>query len=226
MRPILALALCGLMLANPGAVQADDYARSLERIPSLVRAAPGGGKGVNLCSFAAALNRDQNGPVSLHAGPRTSARVLARLPTFREEAGERLSPEFRVIGSKDGWLLVQNVGFDGYDLPARRLHRGAGWLHGSHVHFQIEGPWFFEAPHPESRRIANRVSAETPEIETRLVSIHGCSGSMFDVTVELPGKKMLRGWGFGACSNQVTTCGGGGRIAIEKAGRIIVYEQD
>jgi hypothetical protein len=188
--------------------------------------APGPKTGLRLCTFHAALDRTSNGPVLLRSAPGEKARVLARLPTFREEAGERLAPQFHVIASKDGWLLVNNVGFDGYDLPARRLFAGSGWIRGSEVQFEIEGPWLFEAPNPGSRKIIDMNAVSSPDRDKRLVMVHGCSGSMFDVTVELPDRRIVRGWGFGACSNQVTTCGGAGGIAIEQDGGIVLYQSD
>jgi hypothetical protein len=70
------------------------------------------------------------------------------------------------------------------------------------------------------------MTPSSPEAAARLVTVHGCSGSMLDVTMRLADGRTVRGWSGGACANQVTTCGGGGRIAIERDGRIVPSDDD
>lgn len=156
----------------------------------------------------------------MRAAPRSDARVLRTIPPFRLEAGERVAPEFMVIGARGGWLLIHNVGFAGYDNPSRTLFAGSGWIEARHMRVEIEGFRLYRDPDPSSPLAAD-MTPSSPSEEARLVTVHGCSGSMLDVTMRLRDDRTARGWSGGACANQVTTCGGGHRIAVEKDGRIV-----
>jgi hypothetical protein len=68
--------------------------------------------GVTACEFSALAGQDDpDGPV-LRDAPRADGQVLGRLPAIKDEhtgfyggAGEL--PEFKVIGFKDGWFLIE-----------------------------------------------------------------------------------------------------------------------
>lgn len=199
--------------------------KQLDAVPNLLRAAPAGSSVVNRCWVPGALDRRATKRVAIRAAPRSDGRVLRTVSTFRLEAGERIAPEFIVIGAREGWLLIHNVGFAGYDKPSRRLFAGSGWIEAGHMRVEIEGFRLYRDPDPSSPLAAD-ITPSSPSEEARLVTVHGCSGSMLDVTMRLRDGRTVRGWSGGACSNQVTTCGGSHRIAIETDGRILPAAQD
>ncbi len=214
-----------LMLSPVAPVRADEWRKQLDAVPALVSRAPAGSSVTNRCWIAGALDHGANNRVAIRAAPRADARVLRTIPSFRLEDGDRIAPEFMVIGAREGWLLIHGVGFAGYDTPARTLWAGSGWIVARHVKVQIESFRLHRDPDPTSPLAAD-MTPSSPAEEARLVTVHGCSGSMLDVTMRLGDGRTARGWSGGACSNQVTTCGGGGRIAIEKGGRIVPADDD
>lgn len=219
------IALAFLILASVLPARADEWVKQLDAVPNLLRAAPAGSSVVNRCWVPGALDRRATKGVAIRAAPRSDARVLRTISTFRLEAGERIAPEFMVIGARAGWLLIRNVGFAGYDSPSRILFAGSGWIEAGHVQVEIESFRLYGDPDPGSP-LATDITPSSPSEEARLVRVHGCSGSMLDVTMRLHDGRTVRGWSGGSCSNQVTTCGGGHRIAVEKDGRILPAAQD
>jgi hypothetical protein len=213
------------MLSPVAPVRADEWRKQLGAVPALVNRAPAGSSAINRCWVSGALDRGVNDRVAIRAAPRPDARVLRTIPSFRLEGGERIAPEFMVIGARAGWLLIHDVGFAGYDAPARRLLAGSGWIEARRIHVQIESFRLHRDPDPTSRLAAD-MTPSSPAEAARLVTVHGCSGSMLDLTMRLADGRTARGWSGGACSNQVTTCGGGHRIAIEKDGRIVPADDD
>jgi hypothetical protein len=205
--------------------RADEWAKQLDAVPTLLRAAPAGSSVVNRFWIPGALDHRATNRVTIRAAPRSDARVLRTISNFRLEAGERIAPEFMVISAREGWLLIHNVGFAGYDNPSRTLFAGSGWIEARHMRVEIEGFRLSRDPDPSSPLAAD-MTPSSPSEEARLVAVHGCSGSMLDVSMRLGDGRMARGWSGGACSNQVTTCGGGHRIAIEKDGRIVQWNDD
>lgn len=201
-----------------------------EEVAAAVRAAPGAGEGVRLCHVSAYLQDRDPAGTNLRAGPGTTAAIVKRIPNQRKEGGERIAPEFEIIGAKDGWLLVRNIRWAGYDLKEALIHPGPVWISASLAMASIEGHDIREKPEPRSPLVMkltskNEDGEEVPGGEAMPKRVHGCSGSMLDVTLELPTKKSVRGWANGACANQVTTCGGGYILIYESAGRLVVQEE-
>lgn len=214
-----------LMLSPVAPVRADEWRKQLDAAPALLRAAPAGASATDRCWVSGALDRQANDRVAIRAAPRSDARVLRTIPSFRLEGRERIAPEFSVIGARDGWLLIHAVGFAGYDTAPRRLLAGSGWIEARRIRVEIESFRLHRDPDPGSPLAAD-MTPTSPEAQARLVTVHGCSGSMLDVTMRLADGRTVRGWSGGACANQVTTCGGGHRIAIEKDGRIVPWDDD
>jgi hypothetical protein len=218
--------IAALLVLSPVApVRADEWRNQLDAVPALLRAAPAGASVTNRCWVSGALDRRANDRVAIRAAPRSDARVLRTIPSYRLEGGERIAPQFSVIGARAGWLLIHHVGFDGYDTPPRRLLAGSGWIEARRMRVEIESFRLHRDPDPGSPLAAD-MTPSSPEAAARLVTVHGCSGSMLDVTMRLADGRTVRGWSGGACANQVTTCGGGGRIAIERGGRIVPSNDD
>jgi hypothetical protein len=224
--PTILMVLAGVC-AQPA--QAQDFGP--ERVPALVRSAPGFDPALRLCWASGYLqDRDPRG-TNLRAGPSAGAKILARVPNRRIEAGTAISPEFQIIGSMKGWLLVRDVRWAGYDLPPAKVYAGMAWVSGALVGVSIENLDLLQRPEPNSPLVM-KLLGETSDGkpwsagDLKIRRIHGCSGSMLDVTLELPGNRTVRGWASGACANQVTTCGGGQGLIYERDGALVPQESD
>lgn len=198
-------------------------------IAATARAAAGWHRGARLCSLSAFLSDRNSAGTNLRAGPSASARIVKRIPNARDEAGERIAPEFDVIGSAGSWLLVRDIRWAGYDLDPELIERGPVWIASALAGVTIEGLELLREPHPGSPIVAPLRGLRPDGSlwtsgDTRLVRIHGCSGSMLEVSIEFPTGGQARGWANGACANQVTTCGGGFLRIIESGGALIEYE--
>src|ERR1700681_2436253 len=91
--------------------------------------------GMTACEFSAlALSDDPDGVV-IRDAPQQDARVLGRLPALKDKDTDAAGygrggelPEFRAIGVKDGWFLIEGAE---YQEPYRpKLHGGRGWVDG------------------------------------------------------------------------------------------------
>lgn len=222
---------CALMLAVvlPAFAQARfiDY----DKVAAAVRAAPGAKSGVKLCWFAANIvDKDKSG-TNLRAGPSTLARVIKRIENRRMEAGTEIWPEMQVIGAKDGWFLVRQVHWAGYDQDEKMIHEGPAWIAASLVSATMEGISLYKSPGPKPP-VIRELRGKAPDgsdwsaLDLPVKRMHDCSGSMVEVTFTLPNKSEVRGWANGACANQVTTCGGGHMLVHEKGGRLVPQEED
>lgn len=216
-----------LAVAAPASARDVDFGETAR----LVAAAPGVDANVRRCWFAAFItDRDPSG-TNIRAAPSPRGRVLRRIPNSRFEAGERVAPEMRVLGSRNGWFLVSDVGWGGYDLPASTLFPGVGWIVGSRLSAVFEHPHLLAEPRLESARLAP-LYGELPNGHVfgsdslPPPRLHDCTGSMVEVTYQLPGRGPMRGWAHGACANQVTTCGGGQRLVVENQGRLKWSDED
>lgn len=219
------------ILLLPAVVQGKEP-RHLEpsQVPAVVTQAPGHGPGTHLCWLSAySTDTDPKG-TNIRAAPSRDAPVLGTIPGGRAEAGTGIGPEFQVIASRDGWLLVHNVRWAGYDLDEKLLFPGPGWIAAGLVSFSAEDPLLRSAPRVNAPEIGKLLPV--PDVapawgpsEVIIKRIHRCSGSFVDVDLETPDGHKARGWVSGACANQVTTCGGGGRSIEEHGGRLVEVER-
>ncbi len=100
-------------------------------------------EGTEPCSLRAWSNDTDPAGLNVRAAPSTQARVLGIVPPPRmmpkEEEAFGPGParsEFRVIGYRDGWFLIDQVKAPGvaYDVPYPRHlpqgYKGRGWVNG------------------------------------------------------------------------------------------------
>ncbi len=225
------VAVLALMALGARAQSAEEEPIKPEQVPVLVRAAPGVDASVRLCWFKGYLQDKDPAGTNLRAAPNARAEVLARVPNRRDEAGIMIAPEFQVIGSKDGWFLVRNMRWEGYDLPGAPIFSGTAWVSAALVGAVMEDIDLRQRPEPKSPLVM-KLRGKGPDGQEwsagdlKVQRMHGCSGSMVDVTFELPGKKTARGWASGACANQVTTCGGGHLLVHERKGALVPQESE
>ena len=179
--------------------------------------------GVTACEFNALAGQDEPDGPAIRDAPRNDGRVLGRLPAIKDKhtgfyggAGEL--PEFKVIGFKDGWFLIEGAA---YPEPYRpKLHSGRGWVAGNLLTTELLRNMLKQAPNETAADVVD------PEVDGGAVSnpqsvkmrrIIACSGDWVLVDVALvKGMKPLlrtdapagavRGWANGTCTAQLTTC--------------------
>lgn len=187
------ICLCGLLMFVPMAAHAVETA------------------GASHCAIRGYLSdRDPKG-TNVRAAPRANALVIGVLPprSRHESDDEIVGVELEIIGSKDGWLLIQN--------PDRGALGGPGWISGRLVGFTIGSPRLLVGPADSAKTVASLQilgdeGAGPDSFEVR--QVHACQGHFAEVTIRLapsikapPGlDKPLRGWVGKVCSNQLTTC--------------------
>lgn len=129
--------------------------------------------------------------LNLRAAPSLQAPVLGtlRLHAFARDAMGRdllQAPQFRIMGSHGGWLLVSDISYpDAADDPA--LPSGAGWVHGSRVRVET-----FDEPAPTTRLFA-RAGGEgaSQAIGAKAFSVLGCHDRWLNVRAR---DEKLEGW--------------------------------
>lgn len=129
--------------------------------------------------------------LNLRAGPSLQAPVLGtlRLHAFARDAMGRdllQAPQFRIMGSHGGWLLVTDFSYpDAPDDPA--LPSGAGWVHGSRVRVET-----YDEPAPTARLFA-RAGGEGASltIGANAFSVLGCQDRWLNVRAR---DGTLEGW--------------------------------
>lgn len=209
------LGLLGTLLIS-GLVHAEVPFLALPDIPAAVAKAHGSGADAHLCSLHVySKDTDVNGS-NLRAAPDIKAPILGVIPGKRAEAGTRIGPEFQVIGSKNGWLLIRNAYWAGYDHDEKLLFSGPAWISAGLVGFEAEDPWVREAPRADARKIEKPLGSDIV-----IKRVHGCSGSFVDVDYEIRNGPKGRGWVSGICGVQVTTCGGGFPYVEEIDGKLV-----
>ncbi len=116
---------------------------------------------------------------NVRSAPRADAPVIGHLaPRVRVTPVEITGVTFKILGSKDGWLLIRD-GNPPSDLtldPAN-ADDGRGWLSGRLVGTTLVAVYLRTAPRWDGPVVANF------------------------------GGKTVRGWSYGPCSAQLTSCG-------------------
>jgi hypothetical protein len=175
--------------------------------------------GVTACEFNALAGQDEPGGPVLRDAPRNDGRVLGRLPAIKDEhtgfyggAGEL--PEFKVIGFKDGWFLIEEAA---YPEPYRpKLHTGRGWLESKFVTTHLFRDTLKRAPTNDSPDVTylyginDGISYQPYSLDIQLLR---CSGRWFEVEIYQPDGKTpsgkpastdgtVRGWTDRSCTTQ------------------------
>jgi hypothetical protein len=192
------------LLVLPSFAHAKEW-RQLDpsEVPSAVRKASGYRPGINLCWLNAfSIDTDPQG-TNIRAAPDRNAPIITKIPGERDEAGNKIGPEFQVIGSVDGWLLIRQVTWAGYDLNEKLIFNGLGWIAAGLVSFSAEDPWLRSAPRADASRVRgfspDENAAPGLEVNDAIIKrVHHCSGSFVDVDLEAPDGRKARGWVTGA----------------------------
>jgi hypothetical protein len=85
---------------------------------------------------------------NVRSAPRADAAIIGRLaPLTNIAADEWTGVEFDIVGSKDGWLLIENpTPADGLKFDAAHAADGRGWISGRLVGTQLTTGAFRAAP--------------------------------------------------------------------------------
>jgi hypothetical protein len=200
-----------------------DTARQFEEMNAKVEAhgrdLPSGTVPCDLGGYS--IDPDPKG-LNVRAEPSAQARVLGTLPPrFKIRGGGEAAPpegyatEFKIIGFKEGWFLIEGAqppgkeyeSTRGYPKNAPKPYPGRGWVAGNKVganfaNGQTRMGGLFQAPHADApwTRVVDRHGNEIGA-DSSPDRILACSGIW--ALVEKNGK---RGWWRSLCSNQVTNC--------------------
>ena len=174
--------------------------------------------GATRCEVPGYLADTDPGGTNVRAAPDAHAPVIGHLAREYTDPSAKMdfAPEFTIIGSKNGWMLIRDAKIGQYgDKPEKTVYAGPGWISGGLVGFSIGTNSLRSGPAATDKPIAKLVDPDKgygPD-SFAVKRVHECRGSAVDVTIVLatdPKAKPLRGWSRHVCSNQVTTCDTGG----------------
>ena len=199
----------------------DDFAKSRTELAQKRATLPPGTEPCNLGAWSE--DHDPHG-LNVRAEPSAKARVLGTLPPpYRlKMGGSENTPEggwlteFRIIGFKDGWFLIEGAKPPGlsyederkYPRNAPKPYAGRGWVAASKVGASYANGGtrmggLFQAPFIDAKWTpAKRKLGGALDTDGGPKRILACSGYWGLVESE----DGVRGWWRSLCSNQVTNC--------------------
>lgn len=198
-----------------------DYAKRHGELAAARASLP---EGTEPCDLGAwSIDKDPSG-LNVRAEPNVKAHVLGTLsPPYRLKLGGRENTpdggwltEFRIVGFRDGWFLIEGATPPGksyedetlYPRNAPKPYSGRGWVAANKVGAAYANGGtkmggLFQAPFtdakwmPAKRELGGPI--DTDGVPKRLLA---CSG-LWGLVESADG---VRGWWRGLCSNQVTNC--------------------
>ena len=176
--------------------------------------------GVVACKFDAfSTDKDPRG-LNVRAGPGTTYRVIATLPPPKDD----FATEFSVTGAKDGWFRIDQATVPDYiDDNDKSAFKGVGWVSGRYVGFSLETWRLNSISWTTSPVVVDFTKKGGPNGEDggsdnfKLERVYDCRGFWVEVGGTYFGKH-VRGWAWGICASQVTTCGGGWAMPEDEIG--------
>jgi hypothetical protein len=175
--------------------------------------------GVVACKFDAfSTDRDPHG-LNVRAGPGATYRVIATLPPPKDD----FAAEFSVTGAKDGWFRIDQATVPDYiEDHDKSVFEGVGWVSGRYIGFWLETQELNSISWTTSPAVVD-FSKKGPNGEDggadrfKLERVYDCRGFWVEVGGTYFGKH-VRGWAWGICASQVTTCGGGWAMPEDELG--------
>ncbi|SDI05516.1 hypothetical protein SAMN05216338_1016194 [Bradyrhizobium sp. Rc2d] len=181
-------------------------------------------EGTEPCDLGAwSIDKDPNG-LNVRAEPSVKARVLGTLPPpYRLKlGGSENTPEggwlteFRIVGFKDGWFLIEGAKPPGKDYEdekkyprnAPKPYAGRGWVASNKVGANFANGYtraggLFQAPFVDAKWMPARRELGGPiDGDGGPKRLLACSG-YWGLVESHDG---VRGWWRSLCSNQVTNC--------------------
>jgi hypothetical protein len=178
--------------------------------PGLALAADIDTAGATSCVLSGWSDDHDPAGLNIRAAPKKNAKVIGRLPPPQAQTGDSYAAEFKIIGSRDGWLLISSAKFADYGggKGDEILFAGPGWVFADKVRFLINDSNLREAPDPGAPvilKLASEDHTSGPD-SANIDHVFGCDGSFADIAVHMPQSPRVRGWATRICANQVTTC--------------------
>jgi hypothetical protein len=158
--------------------------------------------GASTCAIRAfAIDRDPKGS-NIRSAPRVDAPIIGYLPPlWHLDPSTPEGAEFEVVGSSDGWLLIQHPTAGQYEDKTAQPFGGQGWISGALVGVTIDDGPLLSRPSADAPVVAK---SENGSYDVKRV--HACVGDFVDVTATPNGGKTTRGWSRRSCASQLTTC--------------------
>ncbi|MBS0274663.1 MAG: hypothetical protein JSR55_09730 [Proteobacteria bacterium] len=170
--------------------------------------------GVTKCDLEGYANDHDPKGTNLRSGPSVTAPVIGHLPPLHADdaAQTDIGAEFVIVGSKNGWLEIEDATDGPFNEKPTYRFKGPAWISGTLVDFTIGSNKMYAAPSYKSP-VVTALSGEDaggawgPD-SFNVTRVYGCSGHFADISGITPTKikKTYRGWVGRTCSNQVTTC--------------------
>jgi hypothetical protein len=164
--------------------------------------------GATACEFSALARQGEPGGPAVREAPRSDGRELGRLPAIKDKdtgfyGADGELPEFKVIGFKDGWFLIEEAA---YPEPYRpKLYAGRGWIDGKFVTTHLFRDTLKKAPDNASPDViylygtSDGIAYRPFVLDVQLL---GCAGRWLEVEVAQPDAKTVRGWTDRSCTVQ------------------------
>jgi SH3-like domain-containing protein len=172
-------------------------------------AAPIETAGATQCEVAGfSIDPDPKG-TNVRSAPRADAPVIGHLaPRVRVTPVETTGVTFKILGSKDGWLLIRDGDpATAFTLDPANADDGRGWVSGRLVGTTLVAVNLRTAPRWDASVIANFGGPGSSPESVVVSAVHGCRGKYVEVTGSPLSGKTVRGWSYGPCSLQLTSCG-------------------
>ena len=149
---------------------------------------------------------------NVRSAPRADAPVIGRVaPRALIGPNTYEGVEFEIVGSKDGWLLIQKPDpANGLKLDAAHAAEGRGWISGKLVGVTPGSRALRSAPRRDAPVVAELSGADWGPDSFIVSAVHACDGKYVEISGTHDPARKLRGWSYAPCSNQLTTCDNGG----------------
>jgi len=146
---------------------------------------------------------------NVRSAPRADAPIIGHLPPrVRVTPVETTGVTFKILGAKDGWLLIRNdAPTDEVKLDPANADDGRGWVSGRLVGTTLVAVNLRTAPRWDAPVVANFGGPNSSPESVVVSAVHGCRGKYIEVTGSPLSGKTVRGWSYGPCSLQLTSCG-------------------
>jgi len=155
---------------------------------------------------------DPNG-TNVRDAPNAGATIIGHLPARHADpkTGVTSRPEFHVIGSKDGWLWIENASEP--DGTTAFSFKGPGWISGKLVGFTLGDRTLRGTPSADGPVAATLGGKNFGPGSYRVTGVSGCTGSFVDLSVQLlhgaqKNAAPIEGWANSVCASRLT-CGSG-----------------
>jgi len=171
-------------------------------------AAPVETQGATACSIGAfATDHDPKG-THVRAAPRADAPIVGRLPPlYYLSKDDYTGVEFKVLGSKDGWLLIRHAK---YENTIEDAYAGPGWIWGGLAGLTVGDERLLAEPRADAPILVWLKDSERgwSGVSFHVTRIYSCQGPFAEIGVKSPARqaKERRGWVTRFCLAQLTTC--------------------